>query len=170
MKKIFNLCFEIIFPLFIIPILCFFFLKTETIKQIIENKDKISLLVSIYSVISGFIVTTMAIFATSVSKALINISKNKKTFALTSCVFFTLLSMIFVLIASVAGFEPKIFKWLIVFSISMFFQYIFITLSIFYDTLNDLYSLEQEENDYKEWFKKELVEIKDLCKITYNKK
>lgn len=157
-----NIFFEYVFPLLLIPIIGGYYFETETIKQIISNDNKISLLVNIYSVLIGFIITTMAIFSTMSSQSLINISKNKKALELVICFFLTLLSMILVLIVCIVPVKILVFKWIIIFSFSMFFRYTFITLNIFYNTLNNLASIEKENTEYKRWFKDEIECIRKI--------
>lgn len=77
-KEIRRSIIELIFPI-ICTFIFYKFIDDLVILSIMSNEDdKLTLLVSMYSIFTGFIITTMAIFTTSNSKALINISKEKK--------------------------------------------------------------------------------------------
>lgn len=135
---------------FIFPIICIFifykFIDDSVISSIMSNKDdKLTLLVSMYSIFTGFIITTMAIFTTSNSKALINISKEKKTGLLVSYFALTLGTSILVLVISIFKIELKFFKLILAMSLGALIQYIYVILSIMYVTLNSMYDMEEED-------------------------
>lgn len=157
MRKYFNIFCEIILPI-IIGVSLYKAVKIEIIEELMKNNEKISLLVSTYSILIGFIITSMAIFMTSNSKALINISKNGKMSFLAFYFFITLTSSLFFIGICIINVTPFLFKIIMTLSVSSIIQYIFVTLNIFYITLKSIYQ-EKLENDRQIKIILEMLEI-----------
>lgn len=166
-KSINNFC-EIIAPI-LIGIILYYVIKLETVKSLVDDNNKLSLLVSTYSILIGFIITSMAIFMTSSSKALVNISKNNKTLHLVIYFFITLMSSLLFVGICIISTNLNIFKLVMIISASSIMQYMFVTLNIFYQTLNSMYAEKIENDNYKDKVLKKLEEIGDKLKAIYSK-
>ncbi|MBC2850289.1 hypothetical protein H5J22_02380 [Cetobacterium sp. 8H] len=168
MNKLINNFCEILAPI-LIGIILYWIIELETVKSLLDDDNKISLLVNTYSILIGFIVTSMAIFMTSSSKALVNISKNNKTLRLVIYFFITLISSLLFVGMCIISTNLKIFKLVMIISASSIVQYMFVTLNIFYQTLNSMYDEKIENDKYKEKVFKKLDEIGEKLKAIYSK-
>lgn len=145
LKEIIRSIIELIFPI-ICTFIFYKFIDDLVILSIMSNDDdKLTLLVSMYSIFTGFIITTMAIFTTSNSKALINISKEKKTGLLVFYFALTLGTSILVLVISIFKIELKVFKFILAMSLGALIQYIYVIVSIMYVTLISMHDIEEED-------------------------
>lgn len=168
MNKLINNFCEIFAPI-LIGIILYWIIELEAVKSLIDDDNKISLLVNTYSILIGFIVTSMAIFMTSSSKALVNISKNNKTLRLVIYFFITLISSLLFVGMCIINTNLKIFKLVMIISASSIVQYMFVTLNIFYQTLSSMYDEKIENDNYKEKVFKKLDEIVEKLKAIYSK-
>lgn len=158
MKNKSNYIFE-----YIIPIIIFFtlfkFLSLDFLEKIIKDNDKVSLLTNISSMLIGFIITTISIFASISSRPLINISKNKKTLGLIMEFALTLLSLFLFLGAILFDFKVVTVRFFFILSVSQIFQYCSLTLKILYLTIHDVADSETENEKITQDIIKKLGEI-----------
>lgn len=158
-KNIVNYLFEYIIPYFIIPGVLFNIISLELLSKILRSNDKVSLLTNIYSMLTGFIITTISIFASISSKPLVNISKNKKTLGLILEFSLTLFSLFLFLAALLFDFKVVTVRFFLILSIAQIFQYCSLTLKILYLTIHDVADSEDENDKITQDIIKKLQEI-----------
>lgn len=145
------------------------FIKIDFLDSFLKDSNKVSLLVTAYSILIGFIVTSMAIFISSNSKALINISKNNKAILLILYFLITLISCLFVIIFCIININLIIFKYCFILSFASIVLYISVSSNIFYITIKNLNKEQKEREEYEDTIKNELCKLKKILGDIYSK-
>ena len=159
MKK--TIVLEIIFPWVIIPWILNKYIDLSFVHAIQLDSAKLGIIATIYSLLIGFVMSTIAILTTK-SRALVKISEAGKKWGIILYISLTLISFLGVLIAMVYTVPPEILKWLLIFSIAEFFQDCVLILSILEYNISEM----RNEDTKEENMKKNLMEdIKRIIKL-----
>lgn len=141
-----------------LPINDFMLLKT------MKKPDTIN---SIYSILIGFIFTSLAILSSLRSETLINLAKNGKVVGIIIRIFITLISLFTVMIWPVISNNLTIYELILKISIFAFFNFTILILQILHKTIKSLPDEEREEDKEKKELKSKLDGInKNLYSIS----
>jgi magnesium-transporting ATPase (P-type) len=121
-------------------------INNTLLNGVLEKPETIN---NIYSILIGFIFTSLAILSSLKSKPLINLAKNGKSLGIIIRIFITLSFLFIVMIFPFISKNIKIYEYLLKISIFTFFNFTILMLQILNETIKHLPVEKSEEEKEK---------------------